>query len=373
AEGGGAAGRGRVPEGDGGHRGRPDAAGLDPGGAGRHRRGRRRRRRRRRLRGAAARRGPAAGGPADHRGLRGRAGRARRGRGRGARVRHHGGHRGRRDAVDAAAGDAAPLPDPAVLPAAGDHPRARTGRGRPRVLPHRRLRRGDALPARRTGAHRAGQRAQHPGHLPSGPNARRGTAQLRTACLTRVRPNSQIRPLPLLASSSTSPNASVNSFTSVSPIISGGISLITSMWSPDTWVRIRCRWNSATTTIWANSPTLAFWSMFQLVLARSEDGLSNSRPIISPRPRTSASTSYFCARLVRPAFSASPVLAAFSVRCSSSWTWRAARPAVMASTPPLNVVLCTMTRSMLEKTFSKIGPLASIAPTGTNPPDSALA
>ena len=38
AEGGGAAGRGRVPEGDGGHRGRPDAAGLDPGGAGRHRR-----------------------------------------------------------------------------------------------------------------------------------------------------------------------------------------------------------------------------------------------------------------------------------------------------------------------------------------------
>ena len=54
-------------------------------------------------------------------------------------------------------------------------------------------------------------------------------AQFRTACLTRVRPNSQIRPLPLLASSRTSPNASVNSFTSVSPIISGGISLITSM------------------------------------------------------------------------------------------------------------------------------------------------
>ena len=52
---------------------------------------------------------------------------------------------------------------------------------------------------------------------------------IRTACLTRVRPNSQIRPLPLLESSSTSPNASVNRFTSVSPIISGGISLITSM------------------------------------------------------------------------------------------------------------------------------------------------
>src|SRR4029077_9381764 len=103
-----------------------------------------------------------------------------------------------------------------------------------RVLPHRRLRGGDALPARRTGAHRAGQRAQHQDHLPARPNGRRGTAQLRTACLTRVRPNSQIRPLPLLASSSTSPNASVNSFTSVSPIISGGISLITSMWSPDT-------------------------------------------------------------------------------------------------------------------------------------------
>jgi 2-C-methyl-D-erythritol 4-phosphate cytidylyltransferase len=53
-------------------------------------------------------------------------------------------------------------------------------------------------------------------------------------CLTRVRPNSHIRPLPLLASSSTSPNASVKPFTSSSEIISGGISLITSMWSPDT-------------------------------------------------------------------------------------------------------------------------------------------
>ena len=45
----------------------------------------------------------------------------------------------------------------------------------------------------------------------------------------------------------------------------------------------------------------------------------------------------------------------------------------MASTPPLNVVLCTMTRSMVEKTFSKIQSLASIAPTGTKPPDRALA
>ena len=45
----------------------------------------------------------------------------------------------------------------------------------------------------------------------------------------------------------------------------------------------------------------------------------------------------------------------------------------MASTPPLKVVLCTMTRSIEEKTFSKIQPLASIAPTGTKPPDSALA
>ena len=60
----------------------------------------------------------------------------------------------------------------------GDHPRARAGRGRPRVLPHRRLRGGDALPAGRAGAHRAGQRAQHQGHLPAGPSRRRGTAQL---------------------------------------------------------------------------------------------------------------------------------------------------------------------------------------------------
>ena len=51
---------------------------------------------------------------------------------------------------------------------------------------------------------------------------------------------------------------------------------------------------------------------------------------------------------VSEVFSASPVRAAFSVRPSSSSTARAARPAVMAMTPPLNVVLWTMTRSMEE-------------------------
>jgi 2-C-methyl-D-erythritol 4-phosphate cytidylyltransferase len=49
------------------------------------------------------------------------------------------------------------------------------------------------------------------------------------ACLTRVRPKPQIRPLPLLASSRTSPKDSVKFFTSLSEIINGGISLITSM------------------------------------------------------------------------------------------------------------------------------------------------
>ncbi len=66
---------------------------------------------------------------------------------------------------------------------------------------------------------RAGAGGRH-GHRPG---------QERTACLMRVRPKSHIRPLPLLASSRTSARASVNSLTSVSPIIRGGISLITSM------------------------------------------------------------------------------------------------------------------------------------------------
>ena len=44
-------------------------------------------------------------------------------------------------------GDAAALPDPAVLPAVGDHPGARARRRRPGLLPHRRLRRGAPLPA----------------------------------------------------------------------------------------------------------------------------------------------------------------------------------------------------------------------------------
>ncbi len=120
------------------------------------------------------------------------------------------------------------------------------------------------------------------------------------------------------------------------------------MWSPETWVKMRCRWNRATTTICANSPTRAFWSMFQLVRARSEDGLSNSSPIIRPRPRTSASTSKRSAMATSAVRSASPVRAAFSVSCSSSSTASVARPAVMASTPPLNVALCTMTRSIEE-------------------------
>ena len=76
----------------------------------------------------------------------------------------------------------------------------------------------------------------------------------------------------------------MNSLTSASPMISGGISLITSMWSPDTWVRIRCRWNRATTTICANSPTRAFCSMAQPALAFRPDGLPNSMPIIRPAP-----------------------------------------------------------------------------------------
>ena len=50
-----------------------------------------------------------------------------------------------------------------------------------------------------------------------------------------------------------------------------------------------------------------------------------------------------------------------------------ASPAAIASGPPLNVVEWTMTFSMDEYTEPKIFSVVSIAPTGTYPPDSALA
>jgi predicted ABC-type ATPase len=63
-----------------------------------------------------------------------------------------------------------------------------------------------------------------PGFVPE-PDA----GQRVTACLTRVRPKSHIRPLPRCALSMTSANASQNSFTSASVMFSGGSSLITSV------------------------------------------------------------------------------------------------------------------------------------------------
>ena len=56
-----------------------------------------------------------------------------------------------------------------------------------------------------------------------------GRCYLVTACLTRRRPKSHIRPEPRCASSITSVNASTKCFASASPIVSGGSSLITSM------------------------------------------------------------------------------------------------------------------------------------------------
>ncbi|CAM5621099.1 hypothetical protein SALBM217S_04820 [Streptomyces griseoloalbus] len=96
---------------------------------------------------------------------------------------------------------------------------------------------------------------------------------------------------PSWASSITAVKASTNRSTSPSSMISGGISLITSRWSPETWVRMRCRWSSGTTTICANSPLRAAWSMAQRERSFSERGRPNSMPIIRPRPRTSASSS----------------------------------------------------------------------------------
>ena len=45
----------------------------------------------------------------------------------------------------------------------------------------------------------------------------------------------------------------------------------------------------------------------------------------------------------------------------------------MAAAPEPNVESCTSTRSIDEYTLSKIHALAIVPPTGTNPPDSALA
>jgi len=120
---------------------------------------------------------------------------------------------------------------PAVLPAAGDHPRARTGRGRPGYCPTDDcgvvMRYLPDVPVQVVPGSERNIKITYPHDLAVAEAAAQRLAL--DGLLTRVRPNSQIRPLPLLASSSTSPNASVNSFTSVSPIISGGISLITSM------------------------------------------------------------------------------------------------------------------------------------------------
>ncbi len=167
--------------------------------------------------------------------------------------------------------------------------------------------------------------------------------------------------------------ASMNRSTSRSVMISGGISLITSRWSPDTWVRIRCRCSSGTTTICANSPLRAACRAVHPVRSLSDLGRPNSMPIISPRPRTSASSSYLSTSAVSRSRNWSPILRAFSTTFSSRITSRVASPAAMAWAFDPKLAECTSTRSIEEYTFSKIQPLPSVAPTGTYPPESALA
>ena len=103
-------------------------------------------------------------------------------RGGGAHLRHDRGRRGRPDDRDAAPRHAAPLPDPAGLPAVGDPQGPRAGPGRPGLRGphrHRRLRGGAALPAGRAGRGGARQRAQHQDHLSGGSEHRRSPAERR--------------------------------------------------------------------------------------------------------------------------------------------------------------------------------------------------
>ncbi len=54
-------------------------------------------------------------------------------------------------------------------------------------------------------------------------------------------------------------------------------------------------------------------------------------------------------------------------------TDKVASPVVIAIALPMNVEACTKTRSIDENTLSNTACVASVAPIGTKPPDSALA
>jgi predicted MFS family arabinose efflux permease len=105
-----------------------------------------------------------------------------------------------------------------------------------------------------------------------------------------------------------SAKASQTRVTYLSPIVSGGCTLITFIWSSESWMRMRCRWHSVSTTIWANSRCLAGRRVFHPVRNRNRHGLPMSKPSFSPRLRTSASTSY------SPATSRSTSRSEFPVR-----------------------------------------------------------
>ena len=88
--------------------------------------------------------------------------------------------------------------------------------------------------------------------------------------------------------------------------------------------------------------------MLQPGLSFSDRGLPNSRPIISPRPRTSASSSYSSIMSPSAVSSAVPVRSALLTSCSSSMTASEASPAAIAATLEPNVESCTSTRSIDE-------------------------
>ena len=69
----------------------------------------------------------------------------------------------------------------------------------------------------------------------------------------------------------------------------------------------------------------------------------------------------------------SPMAAAFSTSFSSSMTWRLARAAAMARSFWPKVLEWTTQRSMESKTHFMISGRVTTAPTGTKPPERALA
>src|ERR1700722_14931346 len=190
--------------------------------------------------------------------------------------------------------------------------------------------------------------------------------------LAIVLPNSKIRLDPRSALASTSSSASAKSSTSSSPAIRGGRSLTTFRLSAATCVRMRCRWKSGVTTIWENKAGRIASTTLKRRRRPGVVGSPKTSPIISPIPRTSWRNSYRSTSGWSALVNAFPVRWTRSRMSSSSNAAKVASPATIASWLVLNVEEWTTALSMELYTASDTEAVLSMAPTGTNPPESAF-